>query len=259
MVDGTTIADVPVVEKCIATLPVSASDKRLANLSLRDADHYSQTDASQKYALNQDKLDVYLTSAEAFRVRLPVFDYAGECPGGSNAYKTFQELLRTKAYALRGMFAMGDHRFDYLSHLNLVATGETLDLSDADVEKYSNQTSSLQVLSGLCFAAKGTEVMHSQVFSGTLHGDLPEPLVADLPLLPQEFGTTRDIHTASLLYALAQDARRRGMDQDIVIGYLAQAREKSSQIREPAGKQMMSAIDAMLLQNGAKKPMELPQ
>jgi len=257
--DETLVADVPVVEKCMATLPVSIADKRLATLSLVDAGQYTLANPSQQYPLNLDKWDVYLNLHEESRVRISIFDYVGECSGGSNTYKTFREILDEKADAIRYFFASDDPRFDYLSKLHLVPTGEILDMSTNQVRDYSDSTSSLQVLAGMCFTQKNIQVMRSRIFSGALHGDLPEPLMVDLPLLPEKFAATRDIHTASMLYSLAEDAVNRGIEKDVVIRYLAQARERTNDIQDPAGVQMMHAIDAMLSQIRAPKPMDLPK
>ena len=47
-----------------------------------------------------------------------------------------------------------------------------------------------------------------------------EPFMAELAVSPDEFSDTRDIHTVSILYALAQEARKRELGQDVVIDYL---------------------------------------
>lgn len=258
-VGSTRIADVPVVERCRATLPVTAGDKRIATVSLADVDGYSLADEHQQYSFALDNWYIYLTTSEQSRVRLSIFNYAGECPGGSSAYMSFQELLKTKVNALRDLFAPTDRRFDYLSHLYLVPTGGNLDLSTEQVREYANRTSSLQVLSGMCFINDKTEVMRSQIFSGNLHGDLSEPLTANMPLVASEFGTTREIHTAAILYALAQDASERGLASDIVIQYLSHAREKLTNTHDPVAEQLTHAIDTMLLRNGAQKPMVLAE
>jgi hypothetical protein len=198
-VDGRVIADVPVVEKCKATLPVSVNEKRFAMLSLADAGKYSLAAPSQKYALNVESWDVYLNDLEQSRVRISIFDYAGECPGGSDTYKTVEEILEEKANTLRSLFASDDPRFNYLSRLHLVPTGSILNLSPNEVREYSDETSSLQVLGGMCFPNGKSEVMRSRIFSGSLHGDLPEPFMVELPLVPEEFRATRDVHTASML------------------------------------------------------------
>jgi hypothetical protein len=252
-----TIADAPVVENCKASFTVASAELKDATVSLRDSGSFSLADSQRSYPLTLDKWDVYVTTEDHLRLRLSLFSYAGDCPAGQNAYSTFQELLRTKLGALRGIFSSTDHRFDYLSRLTLVETKQALEMTPPQFSEYFNTTLSLQVLDGMCFSNNGTEIMRSRIFLGTLRGNLPEPLTTDLPLAPTEFGTTRDMHTASILFALGQDAHFRGMDQDVVIQYLSRAREKASRIQAPAGRDITRAIDEFLLQIGANKRMDL--
>jgi hypothetical protein len=83
--------------------------------------------------------------------------------------------------------------------------------------------------------------------------------MADFKVSPDEFGNTRDIHTVSILYALAQEAKTRGLGQDLIIRYLSEAHTIASQINISSGKQLTEAIDESLVEVNAPKPMELPK
>jgi hypothetical protein len=158
------------------------------------------------------------------------------------------------------MFSSSDKRFDYLSSLSVVRTGDAFSLDNEAARNYWQETGSIQLLAGLCITTQSGEVMRSEIFFGDLKGKLPsESFLADLTVSPSEFSNTRDIHTASMLYALAQEARNRQLGQDLVIDYLQEARTISGQITVDSGKQLRDAIDASLGDVNAPSPMELPE
>jgi hypothetical protein len=257
-VAGKMLADASIVENCKATFAVSAKDARSATLSLTRAGSFILANEALQYQLSLHNWDVYLTTSDPkSRLRISLFDYSGKCSASSTAYATFRGILESKVNSLRGIFAASDHRYDYLRGVNIVPVGHELDLSSNQIEDYWNGTSSLQVLSGLCFPGDRVDIIHSQVFSGALSGGLSEPFVAEIPLSAEEFGTTRDIHTVSVLYALSQEALGRGLEKDIVISYLSHAREAAIQIGGSQGQELTRAIDMTLKQVGAPKPMVL--
>jgi hypothetical protein len=250
--------DLRITENCRALFTVSPSEIGGAVLTLVGSGSYHLADPNATYELGSSTWEVYVTTSEQARLRLSIFKYSSvECPDAQTAFETFEKILQAKALSLRGMFDTSDRRYDYLSGVSVIAAGRSLDMSARDVRDYWQQTASLQILSGLCFRKQNVELMRSQIFLGTLGAKLPEPLVADLPLSPDEFGATRDIHTASILYALAQDAEQRRVDRDVTISYLARAREVASQIQADAATLLVSAIDAALNEVGAPKQMKL--
>jgi hypothetical protein len=250
--------DAAVYEDCKASFVVNAKAAQTAILKLKGAGGFSLSDPDRQYLLSLNTWDAYLSSSDPKqRLRLTLFRYTGDCDSDNHAFSTFQGILQTKVNSIRGMFASNDARYDYLSELNIVPAGEVLNLSSQEIRSYWDTTSSLQVLSGLCFRSNGVNIFHSQVFSGELSGDLHDPFIAELPLTPQEFGTTRDIHTVSVLYALAQEALSRGVPHDIVISYLSHAREIAQQVSGANGPQLVAAIDTSLERLGAPAPMVL--
>ena len=238
---------------CEATLPFVPSHTGHATLSLSNSDPYKLFDPVHEYELAADKWDVYIRGP----LQITLFNYSGQCPNLSRTFDTFETLIRSKANSLRGMFSLDDKRFDYLSKLNVVRTGDEFVLNNEDAHKYWQQTGSLQLLTGLCKSFPDGDVMQSMIFFGELKGKLPsESFVADLQVSPTEFGKTRDLHTASILYALAQEARNRQLEQDLIIDYLSEARTIAGEITLSSGTQLREAIDKSLEEASEPKPME---
>ena len=247
-----------VTEGCRATLSVPTSTNGSASLALLDAGSYRLALPVATYQLGGDVWDVYVTSADTARLRLSLFDYSSAgCPDSRNAHQLFGDILRAKLLTLRAMFDAADRRYDYLSSLNLTPVGRPLDMSAQQVRDYWRETGSLQVLSGLCFSRRGAEIVRSQIFFGALGGQLPEPLLADLAVSTDEFGATRDVHTVSILYALARDASERHLDRDLAISYLARAREVAAQLPAASSRSLLTAIQTALTEMGAPQPMVL--
>ena len=238
---------------CEATLPLVQSRTGRATLSLSNSDPYTLFDPAHEYELASDKWDVYIQGP----LQITLFNYSGQCANLSRTFDTFETLIRSKANSLRGMFSPDDTRFDYLAELNVVRTGDEFTLNNEEAQKYWRQTGSLQLLTGLCKSFPAGDVMQSMIFFGELKGKLPsQSFVADLPVTPSEFGKTRDLHTASILYALAQEARNRQLGQDVVIDYLSEARTIAGEINLSSGTQLREAIDRSLEEANAPKPME---
>jgi hypothetical protein len=241
---------------CKANLAPRQFKAGFATVSLVDSGSYKLFDPGHRYELVADKWDVYVQGP----LQITLFNYSGQCPELSQTLNTFETLIRSKANSLRRMFSSSDKRFDYLSSLSVVRTGDAFSLDNEAARNYWQETGSIQLLAGLCITTQSGEVMRSEIFFGDLKGKLPsESFLADLTVSPSEFSNTRDIHTASMLYALAQEARNRQLGQDLVIDYLQEARTISGQITVDSGKQLRDAIDASLGDVNAPSPMELPE
>jgi hypothetical protein len=140
----------------------------------------------------------------------------------------------------------------------VVTTGREFTFNNDGALDYWHQTGSLQLLAGLCTGSSGRETMHSEIFFGDLKGKLPsESFRVDLPVSADEFSNTRDLHTASMLYALAEEARSRRLPQDLIIDYLSEARLIVGQVNSSARKELEDAIDASLKETNAPRPMDL--
>jgi hypothetical protein len=249
--DGTSLGELRVGADCKAVLPVPAAAKGTASFQFKNAGEFSISDA-RAHDLNAGDIDLSVSANVQARVRLSIFQYSSiECPDARQAFDTFETILRSKALSLRGMFDSSDHRYDYLSQVEVVPAGRPMNLDAQGIRNYLRQTGSLQVLYGTCTQRAGSMHMLSQVLLGELAGVLPDPFRADLLIAPEEFGAIRDIHTASILYALAQDAKQRNADRDMTISYLSRAKELVASITPEAATQLLAAIDNTLQVIGA--------
>ena len=255
LLNGRRLDELDIVD-CKSMLPIVQSENGRATLSLTNSGSYTLFDQTHEYELATDEWDVLIRGP----LQVTLFNYSGQCPDLPQAFDTFETLVRSKANSLRGMFPPGDKRFDYLSSLSVVRTGDEFSLNNEAAHAYWEQTGSLQLLAGLCMSSPSGEVMRSQIFFGDLKGRLPsESFQADLPVNPSEFSNTRDLHTASMLYALAQEARSRQLGQDLVIDYLSEALTIAGQVESGSGKELRDAIDESLREVNAPRPMELAQ
>lgn len=244
------------ITDCKATLPLVQSKAGRATLSLLDSGVYKLFDPNHEYELVAEEWNVPIQGP----LQITLFNYSGQCRDLPKTLNTFETLIRFKANSLRSMFLPDDKRFDYLSEVSVVRTGDEFTLNGEAAHDYWQHTGSLQLLAGLCFSGPEGDVMRSQIFFGDLKGKLPsESFMADFKVIPDEFGNTRDIHTVSILYALAQEAKTRGLGQDLIIRYLSEAHTIASQINISSGKQLTEAIDESLVEVNAPKPMELPK
>jgi hypothetical protein len=240
----TVVTEQPVVEGCKVAFTTDINDKREVTVSLVHAGPYSLSDPDRKLQMNLPSWDVYL--GQTNRLRLSVFNFSGLCPNAAAAQRTFEDMLLTRAVNLRAFFKESDQRYNYLSGLRVQPVKSDFQKSVEEVMQWNEDSGSLQALTGSCFQQGDSELMQSRVYSGSLHGNLIEPIQAELVLQPDKFGETRDIHTASMLYTLAEEANNRKMDKDVVAGFLQQARENALSLNNKTGEQMVMAIDGEL-------------
>jgi hypothetical protein len=191
------------------------------------------------------------------RLRVSLLKYS---PCGQY-YDQFAELLSSKVNALPSRLILKDGRSGYTAGLKLVKEEKSVVMSLLEANEYWEKTQSLQLLQGIC-TSKGNDVyMISQVFLGDLHGRLGNTIRIEFKVDPNEFATTRDIHSLLILYSLAKDAQARGLSKDLVIAYLSEALGIATQIThsDPATLQFIrSAIEGMLRELGAADLLALP-
>jgi hypothetical protein len=236
---------------CKAQVAMPASDAGMIKLELVDAAPYVLSHPDATYSLSDNHWEVSVTDTPRRRLLISLFSYAGQCQNMPSTYTMFETILRSKAQSLRGLFADSDKRYDYLNGVNVLPTGQLSTMSTNEIHSYWQGNGSLQVLSGICFVKPDGDVMRSSIFSGTLSGALPEPYVVDLKVDEREFATTRDLYSASILFALAQEAKSQNADQDVIISYLERSRELVAQIQDNARQPLLAAINRALADVGA--------
>lgn len=171
------------------------------------------------------------------RLRLSLLKYA-PC---EKYFEEFASLLHSKINILPSMLIRKDHRSSYTAGLTLVKEERISSMSLNEANEYWKRTQSLQVLQGIC-APKGNEVyVISLVFLGDLHGGLANTVRIEFKVDPNEYGSTRDIHSLLILYSLAKEGQARGLSKDLIIAYLSEALGIARQIKHGD----MSALESI--------------
>ena len=108
---------------------------------------------------------------------------------------------------------------------------------DGDNDKLAGRwrdAHALEILSGRIQESAGTFSVKSRVYFGELDtGFNSRFLSIELPIVDEEYDTTRDSHSVAILYALALDAMHRCQPENEVILLLSAAHERLSDL--PAG------------------------
>jgi hypothetical protein len=240
-----------VVGGCKAKIAVTNETTGVVKLRLVGAAPYVLFNSEETHPLAAKEWDASVTPSPGMRVVVSLSSYAGLCQSLAQEHGMFEAILRAKAQSLRGLFDKADPKFNYLNAVNVIATERTLPLSPDEIHTYWRDNELLEVMSGLCISKQGGDLMVSSIFSGALAGELPEPFIVNLNVSEKEFRTNRDLHSATMLYALAQEAHSRNLDQYIVISYLERARELAMQIRDESRQALLAAISSSLKDAGA--------
>jgi hypothetical protein len=108
---------------------------------------------------------------------------------------------------------------------------------DGDNDKLAGRwrdAHALEILSGRIQGSAGTFSVKSRVYFGELDtGFNSRFLSIELPIVDEEYDTTRDSHSVAILYALALDAMHRCQPENEVMLLLSAAHERLSDL--PAG------------------------
>lgn len=208
--------------------------------------------------LGKAGLDNLVAAVREGCVRLGVFLFKYDpC---DREFAEFKTMLASKLRVLQDKFISKDNRYGYIAKLTLVHEEKPFPMSRDEVDRYWRKTRSLQLLRGLC--KKGDDnvyTAHSQVFLGNLCGPLDTNVRIDFKIHVQEFSTTKDMHSVLVLYSLAQEAKARRRDKDLIISYLSEALKIAAQIENQDATLLSieSAIKSMLRELGVS-PVGIP-
>lgn len=190
------------------------------------------------------------------RLRVSLFEYA-RC---EKNFEDFVAVIRSKLNVLADKFAYKGVQYSYIKRLNLVNEGKPFN-SPEEADRYWQNKLALQLLQGMCSTRGDDLYVLSQVFLGDLHGSLVTPVRLEFKIHEDEFSDTKDIHSLLLLYSLAQEAKARGLNKDLIIDYLSEAKSIAAQIKNPKPETLQpikNAIERMFHELGASNLMVLP-
>ncbi|MGA1840953.1 MAG: hypothetical protein ACMUIU_10035 [bacterium] len=177
---------------------------------------------------------VYSNTAadNAPRLTVSIFKYSGIRDENHEInFNAFKEIITAKMLRLAQEFETKDNNFNYISNLrpdfvtdltsnkHLPFSGSQKDLFD-----HWDTSGALEVLLGRIRLNGSDFSVRSKIFLGNLKGNLKHPSIQlDLPIVDEQFDTTKDSHTVITLYALAMDAQQRGLPNDIILTFLSEA------------------------------------
>lgn len=175
-------------------------------------------------------VDVLAQSAP--RLMISIFKYSGiRTERHKSEFKAFKEIIVAKILKLTQEVEAKGTNFSYVSGLtpNFVsdlASDEHVPFtgSQKDLHDHWYSSGALEVLLGRIRSTGSAFSVRSEVFLGDLKGNLKKSFVTlDLPIVDDQFDTTRDSHTIVTLYALAMDAQKRSRPRSDVLAFLSEA------------------------------------
>lgn len=215
------------VNGCEVQLPWALDWKagQLARIAVEGAASFERAEAAKDYRLGDPLWVVAMRpTATAPRLLVQVFDYASSESGPEQPLAQFQTIVRNKIQMLAQSMALRNPLCAYVADLRVERTPRQLASSPSAALSEWRSTGSLLFLSGLLFRRDAALMVRSQPFFGELSvGADVSRVQIDLRIDADEFGQTTDSHSLALLYALAMDARRRGLPNDVVYVFLGEA------------------------------------
>lgn len=188
------------------------------------------------------------TDSTAPRLRIAILPYQIPDPASQSQFQEFRDALTNKIFNISQTFAARGAAFKYVDQLKVLNDGPPM-ASAAELNAFWNESHALQLVRGQVDTGVRPTVVHSLIFLGDL---APSPqhagLQIDTTISPGAFSRNQDSYSLVVLYALAQDARRRRLPNDVVATFLAQAYSIGSQLDDPGGDltPIKIAVDTML-------------
>lgn len=249
----------PISSNCTSNIRVARSRMALQKfyVDLEPNDYYVVSNETAEHKINAGTIFVKITHINnSHRVKIQIFPYAGADEKQFGTYKTtLDEKMLRLVEELN--YINSEHQKDlaYLSGLEIkLATGEHPTEHRAR-ERYWWRTNSLGLLSGILTPSSPPEVV-SSFYLGHLAPNLHSAsLSLRLKISPEEFGATRDSHSAAVLYALAIDAHRMKEPPYVVAMYLNKAWEiiedlEKVQKSDTLKQEVLAAIENFHAENG---------
>jgi hypothetical protein len=193
------------------------------------------------------------------RLIISIFKYSGiRTEKDKNEFEGFKEIIVAKIHKLTQEIEYKGKEFSYISDLmpSFVAnfgSNEHVPFtgSQKDLHNHWDSSGALEVMWGRIRSIDSTFSVRSEVFLGDLKGNLEKPSITlDLPIVDDQFDTTRDSHTVITLYALAIDAQKRGRPRSEVLAFLSEAYERLPDLPEhmPGIRDLKEAIATTIVQ-----------
>jgi len=179
-------------------------------------------------------------TAQQPRTVIHIFKYSRVSDAqAQQRFGEFKEILQAKILSLGEELAAQDNALRHLGslspHFVSDVHGNHLPFrgSPDQLLQRWRQSNALEIFFGRLRQDNGQFSVRSKVFLGELPTDLiSQSVQVDLPIRDEQFDTTRDSHSAAILYGLAMDARQRCRPREEVFALLATANELLADLPE---------------------------
>ena len=150
----------------------------------------------------------------------------------------FEEIISSKLLLLPQELIATNKHFEYVSNLRKILVHDLYSNehvfftgTNKELHIFWDESNSLEVLLGRVRLKNNIYSVRSNIYLGDLKGNLDKPSITlDLPIIDEQFDTTRDSHTIVTLYALAMDAINCNKPPWIIQHLLSEAYERLSDI-----------------------------
>lgn len=173
------------------------------------------------------------------RVSLHLFKYSGVHDSNEqarNQFDNFKSIIHAKISSISEELSLKSY-FAELKNLSpffpLDSQGNHVKWtgSNADLMTRWQNSQALEIFLGRIRVTGDVYSVRSEVFFGDLQTSLGSKFIKiDLPIVDDQYDTTRDSHSVVILYALAMDARQRCRPENEVIELLSAARERLADV-----------------------------
>ena len=193
------------------------------------------------------------------RLVIPVFKYSGvHGAAEKRGFEEFNDIIRTKISILSEELGFLGNDFTYLSHLrpDLVKDGQGHHVefsgSNADLLRYWRVTDALGVFDGRIRRRSSDYEVRTRVFFGDLSTAWGRRFLSiGLPIRDEQFETTKDSHSAAIIYALALDSLNRCRPEHEILNLVGKAFESLKDVPD--------AVSGVAeLRSAVRKLMDIP-
>jgi hypothetical protein len=167
------------------------------------------------------------------RINVLIYRYGGASQSQAHevAFERFIDMVQDRLLSLSGELSGLGGNLAYLHDLQrsvVTQNGQPIEFNGSlsDLKKHWSQGQTLAVLTGQIGEHAQKFRVRSRIFLGDLKGALPrEDIVVDLEFDINDFEPASDTHAVAAIYALAMDARRRGLPRDAILRLLNRAKQ----------------------------------
>jgi len=168
------------------------------------------------------------------RVVIHIFKYGElEDPKKRERFSEFKDILRAKISTISDELSGPSGGLSELARLApfFIVDGNSNHVvfsgNNADLSRRWSRANALEILSGRIRDTGVNFSVKSRVFFGELDTGLGSRfLTIELPIIDEEYDTTRDSHSVAILYALALDSMQRCQPEDKTMLLLSAAYER---------------------------------